>query len=64
MGGILTMHQFLDAFPDINPNAAVDDFDKAHRSETQGISVAAYNLGCFMGAIATIFISIPSVGGG
>ncbi|KAI2622143.1 general substrate transporter [Hypomontagnella submonticulosa] len=59
MGGILTMHQFLDAFPDINPNAAVDDFDKAHRSETQGISVAAYNLGCFMGAIATIFISNP-----
>ncbi|KAI0380844.1 general substrate transporter [Hypomontagnella monticulosa] len=59
MGGILTMHQFLNDFPDINPNAAVDDFDKAHRSETQGISVAAYNLGCFIGAVTTIFISNP-----
>ncbi|KAI8960134.1 general substrate transporter [Daldinia sp. FL1419] len=60
MGGILTMHQFLEAFPGINPEAAmIDDIEKAKRAETQGIAVAAYNLGCFVGAVLTIFISNP-----
>ncbi|KAI1391397.1 general substrate transporter [Hypoxylon trugodes] len=59
MGGILTMHQFLDDFPAINPNGTKDPLEQAQRSSTQGISVAAYNLGCFVGAVATIFISNP-----
>ncbi|KAI1370868.1 general substrate transporter [Hypoxylon crocopeplum] len=59
MGGILTMHQFLDAFPDINPNSSDDPIIKSQRSSTQGIAVAAYNLGCFVGAITTIFVSNP-----
>lgn len=60
MGGILTMPQFLDVFPSINPddpsirgNAAL----KSQRAETQGIAVASYNLGCFIGAVISIFIS-------
>ncbi|KAH9909495.1 sugar transporter family protein [Xylariomycetidae sp. FL2044] len=60
MGGILTMHQFLEAFPSINPEEdGLLDSVKAQRSETQGISVAAYNLGCFLGAVIAIFISNP-----
>ncbi|KAI2609228.1 general substrate transporter [Hypoxylon sp. NC1633] len=59
MGGILTMHQFLDVFPDINPNGTDDVVLKSQRSTNQGISVAAYNIGCFLGAISTIFISNP-----
>ncbi|KAI1084192.1 general substrate transporter [Whalleya microplaca] len=62
MGGILTMSQFLEAFPDINPKDPAIEFDvieKSTRSSTQGISVAAYNLGCFLGAVITIFISNP-----
>ncbi|GAP83939.1 putative sugar transporter stl1 [Rosellinia necatrix] len=60
MGGILTMPQFLSVFPAINPddpairgNMAL----KSQRASTQGIAVASYNLGCFLGAIISIFIS-------
>ncbi|KAI0009565.1 sugar transporter family protein [Xylariaceae sp. FL0662B] len=61
MGGILTMSQFLAAFPGINPEDPNlhDSVEQAKRAETQGIAVAAYNLGCFIGAIITIFISNP-----
>ncbi|KAH6655166.1 general substrate transporter [Truncatella angustata] len=60
MGGILTMSQFLTEFPDINPDAeGISDALSRTRSTNQGISVAAYNLGCFLGAIITIFISNP-----
>ncbi|KAI3321903.1 general substrate transporter [Xylariaceae sp. AK1471] len=60
MGGILTMHQFLDVFPSINPDdpaIAGNSALKSERSTTQGIAVASYNLGCFVGAIISIFIS-------
>lgn len=59
MGGILTLSSFLDQFPQINPDAVQDAAAKANRSTYQGISVAAYNLGCFIGAIITIFIGNP-----
>lgn len=54
------MPQFLDVFPSINPSdpaIAHDESLKAKRSETQGIAVASYNLGCFLGAVISIFIS-------
>ncbi|KAI1822002.1 general substrate transporter [Xylaria intraflava] len=60
MGGILTMPQFLEVFPSINPDdpaIAHDSAAKAQRSSNQGISVASYNLGCFLGAVVSIFIS-------
>lgn len=60
MGGILTMSQFLTDFPAINSaDTSVDSVEQAQRASTQGIAVAAYNLGCFVGAITTIFISNP-----
>ncbi|KAI1098407.1 general substrate transporter [Jackrogersella minutella] len=61
MGGILTMQQFLQDFPDINPSDPNlhNPIEQAKRASNQGISVAAYNLGCFLGAVATIFISNP-----
>lgn len=59
MGGILTMRQFLSDFPSIDPDSTTDPAVRATRSETQGIAVAAYNLGCFMGAVITIFIGNP-----
>ena len=57
MGGILTLDVFLNQFPSINPDAATSAAEKSARSTYQGISVASYNLGCFIGAIITIFIS-------
>ncbi|KAI0196621.1 general substrate transporter [Xylaria flabelliformis] len=59
-GGILTMPQFLNIFPAIDPSdpaIANDVALKAQRAETQGITVASYNLGCFVGAVISIFIS-------
>ncbi|KAI2643153.1 general substrate transporter [Xylaria nigripes] len=60
MGGILTMSQFLDVFPSINPDDPSiknDSTIKSQRASTQGIAIASYNLGCFLGAVISIFIS-------
>lgn len=61
-GGLLTLPEFQRQFPDINaapyattgptPNSALYSKLSLH----QGITVASYNLGCFLGAILTIFI--------
>ncbi|KAK8047330.1 Sugar transporter STL1 [Apiospora saccharicola] len=59
MGGILTMRNFLDDFPDIDPDGAPNAAIATTRSGTQGIAVAAYNLGCFLGAVITIWIGNP-----
>lgn len=59
-GGLLDLPSFTKYFPDIDPLAK----DISHelstaRSTYQGIAVAAYNLGCFLGAVFTIFIGNP-----
>lgn len=60
MGGILTLKIFLDTFPLINPEAAgLSRAESSTRSTYQGIAVASYNLGCFIGAVITIFIGNP-----
>lgn len=60
MGGILTLGVFLDAFPLINPDAAgISVSESSTRSTYQGIAVASYNLGCFFGAMITVFIGNP-----
>lgn len=61
-GGLLDLPSFIKHFPDINPeDPAIQDLPNAgamrsQRSTNQGITVAAYNLGCFLGAILTIFV--------
>lgn len=60
MGGILTLPVFLEQFPDINSDE--DGISKSlasQRSTNQGIAVASYNLGCFIGAVITIWIGNP-----
>ncbi|KAI1846377.1 hypothetical protein JX266_007582 [Neoarthrinium moseri] len=60
MGGILTMPSFLNLFPTINSGAeGITEAEASTRSTNQGIAVACYNLGCFIGAILTIFIGNP-----
>ncbi|KAI9849863.1 MAG: hypothetical protein M1837_000077 [Sclerophora amabilis] len=55
MGGLLTLHSFNLTFPEIDIESA-PDARKSHVSTIQGISVASYNVGCFFGAIATIWL--------
>jgi MFS family permease len=51
---------FTKYFPDIHPDdPTIDASTKSQRSLNQGIAVASYNLGCFCGAILTIFIGNP-----
>lgn len=60
MGGILTLPVFLNQFPSINPEAHdLTPSQSAQRATNQGIAVASYNLGCFVGAIISIWISNP-----
>lgn len=60
MGGILTMHDFLETFPSINTRAeGLSPAEAATASTYQGIAVSCYNLGCFLGAIMAIWISNP-----
>ncbi|KAE8445462.1 hypothetical protein EG329_013352 [Mollisiaceae sp. DMI_Dod_QoI] len=53
MGGLLTLESWVKQFPEID---TVHNPRNNHISTIQGISVASYNVGCFVGAIITIFI--------
>jgi len=53
MGGLLTLGSFVKLFPEIDTVAHPKD---NHVTTIQGITVASYNLGCFVGAVLTIFI--------
>ncbi|UNI23665.1 hypothetical protein JDV02_009471 [Purpureocillium takamizusanense] len=60
MGGILTLPIFLSQFPKINDKeAGLSPSEASNRSTYQGIAIASYNLGCFIGAVITIFIGNP-----
>ncbi|KAJ5669521.1 hypothetical protein N7462_010591 [Penicillium macrosclerotiorum] len=61
-GGLLDVPSFIKYFPDINsddPTIQDNPSLKSQRSTNQGIAVASYNLGCFVGSILTIFIGNP-----
>ncbi|KAF5859133.1 hypothetical protein ETB97_003274 [Aspergillus alliaceus] len=59
-GGLLDLPSFYKYFPDINPLRVEEDTPEFSRLRlNQGIAVASYNLGCFIGAILTIFIGNP-----
>lgn len=55
MGGLLTLPSFLRTFPEIDVQGAPASRQN-YVSTIQGISIASYNAGCFVGAIVTIFI--------
>ncbi|KAJ5172469.1 hypothetical protein N7492_005062 [Penicillium capsulatum] len=65
-GGLLDLPAFIKYFPSIDtidPAIQVDEpwakAIKSQHSTNQGITVASYNLGCFIGSILTIFIGNP-----
>ena len=59
MGGILTLDTFLGQFPSIDNSDRFQGEVKSRHATYQGIAVASYNLGCFLGAVITIFIGNP-----
>ncbi|KAI1959680.1 hypothetical protein LOZ58_004489 [Ophidiomyces ophidiicola] len=60
MGGLLTLPSFATTFPQIDTRkeaqVCLTARERDHRATIQGISVASYNVGCFLGAIACIWI--------
>ncbi|USW53928.1 Putative major facilitator, sugar transporter, major facilitator superfamily [Septoria linicola] len=53
MGGLLTLESFVRVFPEIDTRG---QDGTSSRATTQGISIASYNLGCFVGAVACIWL--------
>lgn len=58
MGGLLTLPSFVETFPEIDVvnTAGLSASEINYRSTIQGISVASYNVGCFLGAVVTIWL--------
>ena len=61
MGGLLTLPSFVKTFPEIDTlkYSTANGYPSSvanHVSTIQGISVASYNVGCFIGSVLTIFI--------
>ena len=60
VGGVLTLESFTATFPEICTTAActvgMTPSEANHQSVLQGVSVSSYNLGCFVGALLTIFL--------
>ncbi|KAE8847437.1 hypothetical protein HRS9122_04344 [Pyrenophora teres f. teres] len=52
MGGLLTVQQFLDRFPEVD---IVND-SSFHHAWVTGLTVGTWHLGCIVSAVATIFI--------
>lgn len=56
MGGLLTLPSFLEHFPQINVQKPPAGWTPSRASNVQGITVGGYTLGCFFGAVATIWL--------
>ncbi|KAF1979344.1 general substrate transporter [Bimuria novae-zelandiae CBS 107.79] len=56
MGGLLTLPSFLKHFPEIDTAHPPAGTTQSYTSTIQGITVGAYTLGCFFGAVATIWL--------
>lgn len=56
MGGLLTLPSFLAHFPQIDTANPPPGSNPSHASNIQGITVGGYTLGCFFGAVATIWL--------
>jgi MFS family permease len=56
MGGLLTLPSFLHHFPQIDTQNPPPGSSAGKASNVQGITVGGYTLGCFFGAVATIWL--------
>lgn len=56
MGGLLTLPSFLQYFPQVDTTNPPPGYTASQASNVQGITVGGYTLGCFFGAVATIWL--------
>jgi MFS family permease len=53
MGGLLTLPSFVETFTEMDVNNTTGDVLRRN-TETQGITVAIYEIGCAAGALSTL----------
>lgn len=56
LGGLLTLPVFLAQFPEVDTDNPPKGWTPQKASNVQGITVGGYTLGCFFGAVATIWL--------
>lgn len=56
MSGLLTLPSFLSVFPELDVANPPPGVSASHTSTIQGTTVSSYNLGCFVGAVSTIWL--------
>lgn len=56
MGSLLTLPSFYKQFPSMDTVTVMSQSEKEHRSTWQGLVVAIYEIGCLIGAIATMYV--------
>lgn len=56
MGGLLTLPSFLQYFPQVDVENPPAGYTASQTSSIQGITVGGYTLGCFFGAVTTIWL--------
>lgn len=55
MGSLLTLPKFYEQFPSMDTVTALPS-EKEHKSTWQGLVVAIYEIGCLVGAVATMYV--------
>ncbi|GMF60353.1 unnamed protein product [[Candida] boidinii] len=50
MGSLLSLDSFRETFK------TIDTYSNPHNSTLQGFTIAVYEIGCFMGAISTLYL--------
>lgn len=56
MGSLLTLKSFKETFQDMDTSKELDAATRSKNSTWQGFVVAVYEIGCFAGAIATMYL--------
>lgn len=56
MGSLLTLPSFYKEFPSMDTVTPMSQSEKEHRSTWQGLVVAIYEIGCLIGAVATMYV--------
>lgn len=56
LGGLLTLEVFKTTFPQIDTSNPPNGWSESKTASVQAITVGGYTLGCFFGAVATIWL--------
>ncbi|KAH8153597.1 uncharacterized protein LAJ45_02410 [Morchella importuna] len=56
MGGLLTLKSFTKVFPEMDTSESLPAHVRSRNAEVQGVAISMYNIGCFCGALACLYL--------